>query len=264
MAPPPWTDYFDEVVPAVVEAAEGDPRVGIERAMWLIIQAYGEQSPGVAGRPSKHRNRLFNEQGAVTRDASGKITGVVPGQESEGVYLYGLPQNESPTRDKKDIKTSPTFGYDTSERAAHHHLEQLRKRWKPAWAALTKDKGSFDQFADALKAAGYAKANDYAASLKALRFQVQREVKAWLKYRLPEMRARRPEMEAYLDFLRDERDKARRRVRDEPDPVGHLKRDLARYEEMVAAMQRELDDFKAELRRLEAFEGVLDPRPPAP
>jgi hypothetical protein len=29
-------------------------------------------------------------------------------------------------------------------------------------------------------------------------------------------------------------------------------------------MQRELDDFKAELRRLEAFEGVLDPRPPAP
>jgi hypothetical protein len=256
MAPPPWTDYFDEVVPAVLEAVESNEKVGLDRAMWLITQAYGEQSPGVTGPPSRHRNRLFNEQAAVEWEGD-KIKRVLPGQESEGVYLYNLKQNESPTRDKKDIKSSPTFGYDTPERAAHHHLEQLEARWGTAWQKLTQEKGSFEQFADGLKAAGYAKANDYATSLKAIKHQVQGQVRAWLKYRLPEMRARVPDMEAYLDFLRGERELVRERLREEPDPVGSLAAELRRYDGMVRGMELQLADVTARLGRLERFASTL-------
>ncbi len=256
MAPPPWTDYFDEVVPAVLEAVESNRKVGLDRAMWLIIQAYGEQSPGVTGPPSRHRNRLFNEQAAVEMK-DGKIERVLPGQESEGVHLYNLRQNESPTRDKKDMKSSPTFGYDTPERAAHHHLEQLQARWGPAWTELTKEKGTFEQFATGLKTAGYAKANDYATSLAGIKNQVQRQVRAWLKYRLPEMRARVPDMEAYLDFLRGERDLVRQRLREEPDPVGSLAAELRSYDGMVRGMEKQLADVRARLGRLERFASTL-------
>lgn len=47
--------------------------------------------------PLRHRNRLFNEQAAVEME-NGRIKRVLPGQESEGVCPYNLPQNESPTR----------------------------------------------------------------------------------------------------------------------------------------------------------------------
>lgn len=261
-APPQWTDYFDEVVPAILEAAEGNDKVGLQKALWLIIQAYGEQSPGVTGPPSGHRNRLFNEQGAVTREGE-KITGVVPGQESEGVYLYNLPQNESPEKGKTDIKTSPTFGYDTPERAASHHLEQMQKRWTPAWGALTQEKGSFEEFAHALKRSGYAKAKTYDTDLIALQNQVRSQVAAWLKYRVPEMRARIPEMEAYLQFLRDTRDQWAQRAADEPDPVGEIKAELARMNGLVKGMESQLADVRARLARLERFAGVLGVKLPA-
>jgi hypothetical protein len=254
--PPLWTDYFDEVVPAVLEAADSNKKVGLERAMWLIIQAYGEQSPGAVGPPSRHRNRLFNEQAAVEMK-DGKIKRVLPGQESEGVYLYNLPQNESPTRGKKDIKTSPTFGYDTPERAAHHHVEQLQARWGSAWNALTDEKGSFEGFARGLKTAGYAKAEDYDTALIALQGQVKRQVANWIKFRLPEMRARVPQMEEYLEFLRSQRELAAQRAAEEPDPVGYLKAEVARYDGMIKGMELQLTDVKARLSRLERFAEVL-------
>ncbi len=265
MAPPPFTDYFDEVVPAVLEAADSDPKVGIERALWLLIQAYGEQSPVVTGRPSKHHNRLFNEHADVVREGK-KITGVVPGQESEGISIYDLPQNESPTRDKTDIKSSPTFGYDTPERSAHHHLKQLQRRWKPAWTALTNKPGSFDQFADALQAAGYARSKTYAADLKALQGQVRRDVKAWIKYRLPEMRAHVAEMEAYLAMLREQREVARQALAEQPGREGRLAAELDTYDDMVRGAELELEGVRERLDRLERFSTQLSPAasPPAP
>ncbi|WP_341679299.1 DUF4157 domain-containing protein [Niveibacterium sp. SC-1] len=262
-APPLWTDYFDEVVPAVLEAAEGNDKVGLQRAMWLIIQAYGEQSPGVVGPPSGHRNRLFNEQGAVTRDKNQKITGVVPGQESEGVYLYNLSQNEAPEKGKTDMKTSPTFGYDSPERASTHHLEQMQKRWTPAWDALTRDKGSFDEFAHALKRSGYAKADTYDTDLIAIQGQIRGQVLAWIKYRAPEMRARIPQMESYLDFLRDTRGRWAQRVIDEPDPLGENAREYERLEALVQTMEDELADLRVRLARLERFAGVSGVKLPA-
>ena len=256
LAPPVWTDYFDEVVPAVLEAVDANDKVGLERAMWLIIQAYGEQSPGVTGPPSGHRNRLFNEQAAVEMEGK-KIKRVLPGQESEGVFLYDLPQNESPTRDKKEIKSSPTFGYDTPERSARHHLEQLESRWKPAWEALTTEKSSFEKFAHALKTAGYAKAADYDTSLQAIEIQVTGQVKAWLKYRLPEMRARLGYLGDYLELLRDQRDKARRRAEEEPDPEGHLAREVEGYDALIQTVERDRAEFGARVDRLRRFGSVL-------
>jgi len=260
-APPLWTDYFDEVVPAVLEAAEGNDKVGLKRALWLIIQAYGEQSPGVVGPPSGHRNRLFNEQGAVTREGD-KITGVEPGQESEGVYLYNLPQNEAAEKGKTDMKTSPTFGYDSPERASTHHLEQMQKRWTPAWDELTKEKGSFDEFAHGLKRSGYAKADTYDTDLIDIQGQVRGQVVAWIKYRTPEMRARVPRMKSYLALVRDTRDSWAKRVIDN-DPLGENAREYDRLEAMVKATEAELADLQERLARLERFAGVMGVKLPA-
>src|SRR5690606_36541187 len=129
--------------------------------------------------------------------------------------------------------SSPTFGYDTPERSAHHHVETLEKRWGGAWKVLTSEKGSFAEFAAALKAAGYAKREDYAPSLIVLQGQVRAEVAAWIRYRLPEMRRRVPQMQDYLEFLRGERALAAQRAAEEPDPVGSLAAEVARYDDMV-------------------------------
>lgn len=257
LGPPAWTDYFDEVVPAILEAVESSGKVGIDRALWLIVQAYGEQSPGATGRPSQHRNRLFNEQAAVVRDPrTQKITGVVPGQEKEGVYLYNLPQNEAPERGKQEIKSSPTFGYDTPERAAGHHLESMESRWGSAWNALTDKNGSFESFARGLKAAGYARANDYDTALIALQGQVRREVTNWIKFRLPEMRQRATAMESYIDFLRDERGSWQRMVR-EGDPTGSRQQQVDQMAALIAAAEKDLQDLRARTGRLERFAAAL-------
>jgi hypothetical protein len=257
LGPPAWTDYFDEVIPAVIEAAESSDKVGLRRAMWLIVQAYGEQSPGVTGRPSGHHNRLFNEQADVTRDEkTKKITGVVPGQEREGVHLYNLKQNESPTRDKKKMLSSPTFGYDTPERAAHHHLEQLQSRWQGAWNALTAEQGSFADFAQKLKASGYAKAKDYDTALIGIEGQVRQQVGKWVQYRLPQMRKQAPAMESYIAFLRDEQG-SWQRMAQESDPTGSRQREADRIGALIATAEKDLQELRSRTARIERFAVVL-------
>ena len=202
-APPLWNDYFDEVVPATAEAAEANDKIGLQRALWLITQAYGEQSPGVAGLPSAHRNRLFNEQAAATFKPDGSVDQVVPGQESEGVTLKKLNQNEGAKRGTTAMKVSATFGYDTPERAVKHHLEQMAARWKPASAALLAGQGSFEGFAHALKDAHYAKAEDYDTVLISLKNQVRSQVEAWLPYTIAQRRLLRlPRLQVYAEQAR--------------------------------------------------------------
>ncbi len=254
--PPPWTDYFDEVVPAVLAAVESNNKVSLKRALWLITQAYGEQSPGTVGLPSRHRNRLFNEQASMIRKG-GKIVGIVPGQESEGVYLYNLPQNEATEKGKKDIRTSPTFGYDTPERAATHHLDQLQKRWGGAWNALADPNASFDTFAHSLKAAGYARAGSYDTDLIALQGQVRSQVGAWLKYRVPELRGRIPRMEQYIRDITEVRDTWQQWVTEGADPTGADRHQVEELNAQIAAMEMEKADAMAQLDRLTRFAGVL-------
>jgi hypothetical protein len=224
--------------------------------MWLIVQSYGEQAPS-SGLARDRHNRLFNEHADVVRDAQGRIAGVKPGQESEGVYIYDLNQNESTTRESTDMKASPTFGYDTPERATEHHLHLMQERWGSAWDALTRERSNFAQFAGALKRAGYAKHAAYDTELIALQAQVRRQVSAWLRFRVPEMRTRGTAMKEYLAFLQETRSRWVRHQSEEPDPLGEAQRQIAELDGMIRYMEQEIEDFGKRLERLERFAGIL-------
>jgi hypothetical protein len=181
---------------------------------------------------------------------------VEPGQETEGVHLYNLKQNESPTRDKTVMLSSPTFGYDTPERASHHHLQQMQSRWQGAWGALTAAQGTFADFARALKAAGYAKAEDYDTALIGIEGQVRQQVGKWVQYRLPQMRKQASARESYIAFLRDEQT-SWQRLAQEGDPTGSNQREAERIGALIAAAEKDLQAFVARTTRIERFAALL-------
>ena len=259
-APPLWSDYFDELVPAIAEAAEANDKIGLQRALWLITQAYGEQSPGVSGLPSAHRNRLFNEQAAVTFKPDGAVDKVVPGQEGEGVRLKKLNQNEGAERGTTEMKVSPTFGYDTPERAVKHHLEQMAARWKPASDALLTDKGSFEGFAHALKDAHYAKAKDYDTGLISLKNQVRSQVEAWLPYTIAQRRqVRLPPLQVYAEQARAA---AEMMAGSLGSVAGLFMVQLQVLQTLAELTERRLQAERAALARLERFAQVLGVKVP--
>jgi hypothetical protein len=179
-----WPDYFAEVIPAIASGlAEYNSSHAVQlvdKAGFLLVQTYNEQSPGKTGKPSKHGNRMFNVQALVTRP-KGVMT-VVPGQEEDGVTIRNLSQGEGPTDATRTDLTSPTFYYDTPVRAVTHYLKVLEHRYKPAYAVITDPTGSFGPFADALRAVGYATDKAYASKMKGTVAQVLGQGKAWTDY----------------------------------------------------------------------------------
>jgi hypothetical protein len=253
---PIFSDYFDAVVPAILEAVEQHGGLDQTKALFLIMQSYGEQGPGT-GLPSQHHNRLFNEHAAVTRDNKNKITGVVPGQEEEGVHIYDLNQNESPTRDQQKMMTSPTFGYDTPTRATEHHLKLLEKRYGGAYQALTNPKASFEEYTAALKRAKYAEANDYDTYLNNLQHQVRSQVRAWLKFRIPQLEGQISDIESDLIINRLNLANWQERLTEEPAEEAYIQQEIARYQALIASLEQRLEKARADLRRLKAFAPVL-------
>ena len=72
----PFADYFQEVIPAIWTGlstynATNSPALA-NKAGFLLVQSYNEQSPGVTGRPSLNSNRMFNVQALVTRGANNR------------------------------------------------------------------------------------------------------------------------------------------------------------------------------------------------
>lgn len=255
--PPAWSDYFEQTVPAIAEAAEANDKIGLQRALWLITQAYAEQSPG-AGLPSAHRNRLFNEQAAVTFKPGGAVDKVVPGQESEGITLKRLNQNEAAARGSTAMKVSPTFGYDTPERAVQHHLDQMAARWKPASAALTKQGESFAGFAQGLQDSHYAKAENYASDLIALQGQVRGQVVAWLRYTIVQRRrVRLPQLQAWAEQARAVHDALGASLGAALDLLGPLALQWRLLADALLLAERQLAREQAALARLERLAAVL-------
>jgi hypothetical protein len=135
MATPVWANYYQEVIPSVLRAlrdynAQNTPQI-TKKAIFLIIQAYGEQSPGTAGLPSANHNRLFNAQAEVEdvkTNENGDIISfhVRDGQQEDGVTIQGLSQGEGETNETRVKKTSPTFYFDTAERSVTHTLKVLQ------------------------------------------------------------------------------------------------------------------------------------------
>ncbi|MDM0028617.1 eCIS core domain-containing protein [Variovorax saccharolyticus] len=258
MRPPLYTSYFDQVVPGVLQAIEAHGDIPFDRALWLITQSYGEQSPlsvNDKGKvsyylPSEHRNRLFNEHASVAEDKT-----PLPGQESEGVSIHMLAQKEFKNGAYVNAP-SPTFGYDSTARSTEHHLALLKERRPGVYDSL-KGGASFGGFVDDLKSSGYATEPAYVERLKGLQGQVAKQVGDWLKFRVPEMRERVERMVAYQAFLKDNLAGWQRRLASEPDPVGDNARQCASSQGLVDGMAIELAAVRADLARMERFAGSI-------
>lgn len=269
MRPPLYTSYFDQVVPGVLQAIEAHGDIPFDRALWLITQSYGEQSPlsvNDKGKvsdylPSEHRNRLFNEHASVAEDPKTHEKTPLPGQESEGVSIHMLAQKEFKNGAYVDAP-SPTFGYDSTARSTEHHLALLKERRPGVYDSL-KGGASFGGFVDALKGSGYATEPAYVERLKGLQGQVAKQVGDWLKFRVPEMRGRVGRMVDYQAFLKDNLAGWQRRLANEPDPVGDIARQCVSSQGLVDGMALELAAVRADLGRLERFAGSIKLRLPA-
>jgi hypothetical protein len=182
-----FAEYFNEVIPAIAsglaEYNAANKPVLVDKAGFLLVQTYCEQSPGVTGAPSKHGNRMFNVQALVTR-AGDKITGTVPGQEEPGVTISSLSQGEGPTDATRKPLSSPTFYYESPVRAVIHYIKVLKARYTSAYRVITDPSGSFSQFADALQAGHFATDANYGGGLKDRANQVLGQAKKWLDYGL--------------------------------------------------------------------------------
>lgn len=269
LKPPAYTDYFDQVVPDILEAMEGNSDLPPDRALWLITQSYGEQSPLQVHKdksvsnylPSEHHNRLFNEQAEVEEDPVTHEKTTKPGQDYPGAHIYDLPQKEFLNGKWVDT-TSPTFGYDTTTDSARHHLDLLKKKRPGVYDALSKG-NSFEGFVDALHDSGYATEPAYVERLKGLKNQVQLQVSNYLKYRIPEMRERLPRMEAYRDMLLDTLIEWQERQATEDDPVGEIANQIESLQGMIVGIEDEIERVNADLGRMENFATSIHVKMPA-
>jgi hypothetical protein len=208
MSPPIWSSWFQEVVPAVLRGMRDHNKAAGKtdirgRAVFLITQAYGEQSPGVTGAPSRNQNRLFNLQAKPKGFNGGQPFGVADGQTEGGVSIGGLSQGEGATVAERVALTSPTFFYDSPYRAVLHFLKMMPKsdRYPKAYEALVSPSGTLDSYFKNLQDAGFATHKNYAEDMKATYRQVLPQLKAWLKYRIADLNAKIAALEPGVDRL---------------------------------------------------------------
>src|SRR5262249_49387039 len=155
------------------------------KAGFLLIQSYVEQSPVVTTKPSMNGNRMFNVQAKVVRDPrTKKILGVVPGQEEPGVTIVQLWQGGGPTGAPPVKKNSPTFHYVKPTRAVTQYFKVLRERYGHPYSILTSSDGSFGAFAAALESSKFAEEENYASKMTDRIDQVHIQANRWIDYRL--------------------------------------------------------------------------------
>ena len=183
----PFASWYAEVLPGIMRALRARGRFAgpsIEnKAGFFIAQAFSEQSPGAVGDPSANGNRLFNVQALVTRDSANRITGVVPGQTDDGVSIQNLRQGEGKTEETRVKLASPTFVYDSTERAVAHYINKiLPGRYMGAFRVITTSSATFAQFAQALQDAKFATHANYAADLQRNSFQAIKGAQTWISF----------------------------------------------------------------------------------
>jgi hypothetical protein len=183
----PFASWYAEVVPGIMRALRARGKFAgatIENKVgFFIAQAFSEQSPGAVGDPSANGNRLFNVQALVTRDSANRITGVVPGQTDDGVSIQNLRQGEGKTEETRVKLASPTFVYDSTERAVAHYINKiLPERYVGAFRVITTSSATFAQFAQALQDAKFATHANYAADLQSNSFRAIRGAQTWITF----------------------------------------------------------------------------------
>lgn len=180
-----WADYFDEVIPAIAAGLDeyntSNPGGIVNKAGFLLVQTYHEQSPGDTKKPSVHGNRMFNVQALVSWKPNGQPGDPLPGQTTDaGVFLKSLSQGEGPSDASRKNKSSSTFYYDSPKTAVTHYLKVLQKRYSSAYTVLTDAGGSFGRFASALQNSHFATEEAYASKLNGIVDQVLGQAKTWL------------------------------------------------------------------------------------
>jgi hypothetical protein len=212
----PFASWYAEVVPAVISALRAYAKSGgpalENKAGFFVAQAFSEQSPGKVGDPSDNDNRLFNVHALPTRDAAGRVTGVVPGQTEDGVGIKWISQGEGKTEPERTKLKSPTFVYDSVERTVTHYLKILKLRYGGAYTVITTPSASFARFAQALQDARYATHGTYAADLQKNSFTAIKNAQLWITFQMHVLAdelskttndARVNELKDQLDLLRD-------------------------------------------------------------
>ncbi len=209
---PLYSDWFEEVVFFVFEGLEdfnkgraASRKVTLDKAIFLIIQAYGEQAPS-KGRPSLRHYRMFNihplmqwetdpgtGKSKIKRGPSGEML-VQPGQEAEGVAIDIIGQGEGPTNAERVKKDSPTFVYWSGRRSVSHTLEVLENRYSEGFKRLidqeqlrgiNKIRNALFIYAKMLQLKKYGTHEKYAEDLRdKIFYQVIRELRNWIDYRL--------------------------------------------------------------------------------
>jgi hypothetical protein len=205
MAPPAFASWFQEVVPAVLRGLRDHNKSAGKtairgRPLFLVTQAWGEQSPGAVGLPSKPKNgnRLFNVHALpLTRDPDGTPHGIAPGQEEDGVSIQGLSQGEGETVETRVKKTSSTFVYSSTYRAVTHYLSLMPARYPEAYKTLTDPAGTMKEFFENLQKKGFAKHKAYPEDMVKFSGQMLPRLKDWLKYRVAELDAKIAPLEQY-------------------------------------------------------------------
>lgn len=182
----PFASWYAEVIPGIMRALRAHAKKGVanieNKAGFFLSQAFSEQSPGAVGNPSDHGNRLFNIHALVTRNSANRITGVVPGQTEAGVNITNLSQGEGKTVETRVKLTSPTFVYDSTERAVTHYIKILENRYGGAFRVMTTPSTTFAQFAQALQDAKFATHANYAAELQSNSFQAIKSAQKWIAF----------------------------------------------------------------------------------
>lgn len=199
---PIWSDYFAEAVPAIVQVAK-DKKIPLKNAMYLVIQAYTEQSPGVVGVPSKRENgyRLFNAQPEakeIIKNAEGKIIKMTlkGGQESEGVEIKSRGQKEY-IDGEVHVGAGPIFEYDSALRSATHATDLFKTRYGGQIdKKLREEKSSLKDFTGTLKP--WATEPNYGEKVASMENQVVSQVKAWLPYRIATLESQIKELDVKI------------------------------------------------------------------
>ncbi|MDT7808809.1 MAG: hypothetical protein QOJ70_2622 [Acidobacteriota bacterium] len=287
--PPANTLYFDDITPAILSILKKNS-IGFEKALFLVTQAYSEQGPST-GLPSRGDNRIFNHHGTDEdlADKFGKDKVAEKNKELDdkktvdfdhGVHLRKISQNESTDLSKPKMLSSPTYFYDKLEDSVSHHLELIEKRFTTANKVLKDPKGTFEQYARALRSYGHLLEKDQRLERKALedkkekitdealmfydeillqkRFsQVRTEFRAWALYKQKNMTAAIQSDENYLEKLKTDISAAKDKEQvlyDEYKKTGEGAEALGLLRGQLHDMQRDQSATTERLKTLRTME----------
>jgi hypothetical protein len=206
-AAPVWSEWFAEVVPGVLLGMQQyNADAGLDsipgRGLFLIVHGYGEQAPRF-GPPSKNQNRLFNLHVRPDHFEDGKPVGVEAGQAEPGLWWGGMAQGEGATDAERKPKDSMTFFYESVQRGVTHFYTTIKKekRYPNAYKILVDKNKTYSEYFQKLQDEHYATEKGYAKKLNGLYYQVLKQLRDWLRYRIAQLDARIASIEQVQDRL---------------------------------------------------------------